>query len=56
MIWMNACGANGLIIGLNHLPENIRSMNINHVDLFKNHVFLSSIPDQPIGDRAGESC
>ena len=34
---------------VNLLPENIRSMNTNHVDLFKNHldVFLSSIPDQP---------
>ena len=33
----------------NLLPENLRSTNTNHVDLFKNHldVFLSSIPDQP---------
>jgi hypothetical protein len=33
----------------NLLPENIRSMNTDHVDFFKNHldVFLSSIPDQP---------
>ena len=32
----------------NLLPENIRSMNTDHVDFFKNHldVFLSSIPDQ----------
>ena len=33
----------------NLLPENLRSMNTEHVDTFKNHldVFLSSIPDQP---------
>ena len=33
----------------NLLPEKLRSMNSEHVDLFKNHldVFLSSIPDQP---------
>ena len=44
----------------NLLPENIRSMNSEHIDFFKNHldIFLSSIPDQPtvagIG-RAAES-
>ena len=33
----------------NLLPENLRSMNTEHVDTFKNHldVFLSSVPDQP---------
>ena len=33
----------------NLLPEKLRSMNTEHVDLFKNHldIFLSSIPDQP---------
>ena len=33
----------------NLLPEQIRSMNTDHIDMFKNHldVFLSSIPDQP---------
>ena len=33
----------------NLLPENLRSTNSQHTDLFKNHmdVFLSSIPDQP---------
>ena len=33
----------------NLLPEHLRSMNTDHVYLFKNHldVFLSSIPDQP---------
>jgi hypothetical protein len=33
----------------NLLPLSLRSMNSQHVDLFKNHldVFLSSIPDQP---------
>ena len=33
----------------NLLPEKLRSMNSEHVDIFKNHldVFLMSIPDQP---------
>ena len=33
----------------NLLPDNIRNMNSEHVDIFKNHldVFFSSIPDQP---------
>ena len=33
----------------NLLPEELRSMNTDHIDMFKNHldVFLSSIPDQP---------
>ena len=33
----------------NLLPEQIRSLNTEHVDYFKNHldVFLSSVPDQP---------
>ena len=33
----------------NLLPENLRNMNTDHVDTFKNHldVFLSSVPDQP---------
>ena len=33
----------------NLLPENLRSMNTDHVDTFKNHLdtFLSSVPDQP---------
>ena len=33
----------------NLLPENLRSINTGHVDLFKNHldIFLESIPDQP---------
>jgi hypothetical protein len=44
----------------NLLPENLRSMNTNHVDIFKNYldVFLSSIPDQPTvtwPGRAAES-
>ena len=41
-------GARGAII-FNILPENIRSMNTDHIDTFKNHldVYLSSIPDQP---------
>ena len=33
----------------NLLPQNLRSMNSDHIDFFKNHldIFLSSIPDQP---------
>ena len=33
----------------NLLPDNLRSMNSEHVDTFRNHldVFLSSLPDQP---------
>ena len=41
-------GVRGAII-FNLLPEEIRSINTEHVDYFKNHldIFLSSIPDQP---------
>ena len=41
-------GVKGVNI-FNLLPEQIRSMNTDHVEYFKNHldVFLSSIPDQP---------
>ena len=33
----------------NLLPDSLRTMNTDHVDIFKNHldVFLTSIPDQP---------
>ena len=33
----------------NLLPESLRGLNSQHVDLFKNHldVFLASIPDEP---------
>ena len=33
----------------NLLPENVRTINTEHVDFFKNHldVFLAGIPDQP---------
>ena len=33
----------------NLLPDTLRSMNSDHVEMFKNHldVFLSSVPDQP---------
>ena len=33
----------------NLLPESLRTMNTEHVDMFKNHldIFLASIPDQP---------
>ena len=41
-------GVRGALI-FNLLPENIRAMNSEHIEMFKNHldVFLSSIPDQP---------
>ena len=41
----------------NLLPENLRSMNTDHVDTFQNHldVFLSSIPDQPTMTRLGRA-
>ena len=42
--WERSLGATGAII-FNLLPENIRSMNTDHIDTFKNHK-----------DRAGESC
>ena len=34
----------------NRLPENISTMNTEHVEFFKNHfdVFLTSVPDKPI--------
>ena len=33
----------------NLLPANLRSLNSDHIDIFKNHldVFLANIPDQP---------
>ena len=41
----------------NLLPESLRSMNSDHVDIFKNHldVLLSSIPDQPTVTGLGRS-
>ena len=55
----NSLGVRGASI-FNLLPESIRQMNTQHVDMFKNHldVFLSSIPDQPTvagHGRAAES-
>ena len=41
----------------NILPDNIRSLNSEHAELFKN-IFLSSVPDQPTiagQGRAAES-
>ena len=33
----------------NLLPDNVRNMNSDHIDYFKNHldIFLSTVPDQP---------
>ena len=41
-------GVRGAMV-FNLLPEKLRSMNTDHVEVFKNHldVFLTSIPDQP---------
>ena len=41
----------------NLLPEQLRSMNSDHIDVFKNHldVFLASIPDQPTMTGLGRS-
>ena len=41
----------------NLLPEKLRSMNSDHVEVFKNHldVFLTSIPDQPTMTGLGRS-
>ena len=41
----------------NLLPEKLRSMNSDHIDVFKNHldVFLTSIPDQPTTTGPGRS-
>ena len=55
----NSLGVRGASL-FNLLPESIRQMNTQHVDMFKNHldVFLSSIPDQPTvagHGRAAES-
>ena len=44
----NSLGVKGAQI-FNLLPESIRTLNTDHVDLFKNHldVFLDGIPDEP---------
>ena len=44
----NSLAVKGALM-FNLLPENLRTMNTEHIDTFKNHldVFLSSIPDQP---------
>ena len=44
----NSLGVKGAKL-FNLLPEGIRTINTEHVDLFKNHldVFLASIPDEP---------
>ena len=41
----------------NLLPEQLRSMNSDHIEVLKNHldVFLSSIPDQPTMTGLGRS-
>ena len=44
----NSLGVKGVQI-FNFLPESVRILNTEHVDLFKNHldVLLASIPDEP---------
>ena len=44
----NSLGVRGARI-FNLLPDSIRTMNTEHIDLFKNHldVFLENIPDEP---------
>ena len=44
----NTLGVKGAQI-FNLLPESVRVLNTEHVDLFKNHldVFLANIPDEP---------
>jgi hypothetical protein len=41
----------------NLLPEDLKSLNTEFEDLFKNHldVFLSSIPDEPIVTGLGRA-
>ena len=49
-------GVRGVQI-FNLLPDQLRSMNSQHIDYFKNHldVFLSSIPDQPTTTGLGRA-
>ena len=44
----NSLGVKGALL-FNLLPDSLRTMNTDHVDMFKNHldIFLTSIPDQP---------
>ena len=44
----NSLGVKGAQL-FNLLPESVRTINTEHVELFKNHldVFLASIPDEP---------
>ena len=44
----NSLGVRGARM-FNLLPDNIRTMNTEHVDMFKNHLdtFLATIPDEP---------
>ena len=44
----NSLGVRGAKM-FNLLPDNIRTMNTEHVDMFKNHLdtFLATIPDEP---------
>ena len=41
----------------NLLPDSIRTMNTEHVEMFKTHldIFLESIPDQPTGTGLGRA-
>ena len=44
----NSLGVRGARM-FNLLPDNIRTMNTEHVNMFKNHLdtFLATIPDEP---------
>ena len=41
----------------NLLPDSIRTMNTEHVEMYKTHldIFLESIPDQPTGTGLGRA-
>ena len=52
----NSLGVKGALL-FNLLPDNLRTMNTDHVDMFKNHldIFLTNIPDQPTMSGLGRA-
>ena len=52
----NSLGVKGALL-FNLLPDNLRTMNTDHVDMFKNHldIFLTNIPDQPTMSELGRA-